>query len=77
VDERDLSISETVLGEAHFFEDDAGARHDFDLDPYVIAGRIKKLGRPAGSACPPDLTSTSCSPPSMLAYTGKRPGLGI
>jgi hypothetical protein len=42
VAECDLHISETVLGEAHFFEDDAG-RHDFDLDPYVVNGSIKKF----------------------------------
>ena len=41
VAECDLHISETVLGEAHFYEDDSGARHDFDLDPYVADGRIK------------------------------------
>ena len=43
VDECDLYISETVLGEAHFFEDDAGARHDFDVGSYVTSGRIKKF----------------------------------
>jgi hypothetical protein len=48
VAECDLHIAETVLGEAHFFEDDTGARHDFDLDPYVTDGRIKKFSvRPA------------------------------
>src|ERR1700727_2461673 len=43
VAECDLYISEVVLSEAHFFEDDAGARHDFDLDPYVVNGSIKKF----------------------------------
>jgi hypothetical protein len=46
VAECDLHISETVLGEAHFFEDDAG-RHDFDLGPYIADGRIKKFSVPA------------------------------
>src|ERR1700733_13902099 len=41
--ECDLHISETVVGEAHFFEDEAGARHDFDLGPYIADGRIKQF----------------------------------
>ena len=47
VAECDLYISEVVLGEAHFFEDDAGARHDFDLGPYVANGSIKNFSVPA------------------------------
>jgi hypothetical protein len=39
----DLHVSETVVGEAHFFEDDAGTRHDFDLGPYIADGRIKQF----------------------------------
>ncbi len=47
VAECDLHISETVLGEAHFFEDEAGARHDFDLGLYVANGSIKEFSVPA------------------------------
>jgi hypothetical protein len=39
----DLHLPETVIGEAHFFEDDAGVRHGFDLAPYVADGRIKQF----------------------------------
>jgi hypothetical protein len=42
----DLHVAETVIGEAHFFEDDAGVRHDFDLGAYVAEGRIKKFSVP-------------------------------
>jgi hypothetical protein len=43
----DLHIAETVVGEAHFYEDDAGARHDFDLSAYVADGRVKQFSVPA------------------------------
>lgn len=39
----DLHVAETVVGEAHFYEDDAGARHDFDLGSYVASGRVKQF----------------------------------
>ena len=52
VAECDLHISETVLGEAHFFEDDAGVRHDFDLGLHVANGSIKKF-----SVSPPKVKS--------------------
>jgi len=47
VAECDLYISETVVGEAHFFEDDKGARHDFDLGPHIANGSIKEFSVPA------------------------------
>ena len=31
----DLHLARTVVGEAHFFEDERGQRHDFDLAPYI------------------------------------------
>lgn len=49
VAECDLHISETVLGEAHFYEDDSGARHDFDLRHYVADARIKKFSVPVAA----------------------------
>jgi hypothetical protein len=42
----DLHVSETVIGEAHFFEDDTGQRHDFDLGGYVTKGSIKSFNVP-------------------------------
>jgi hypothetical protein len=42
----DLYLSETVLAEAHFFEDEAG-RHDFDLGPYVANRAVTKFSVPA------------------------------
>lgn len=40
----DIWVSETVVEtEAHFYEDDDGVRHDFDLRPYVANGRIKQV----------------------------------
>ena len=37
VAECDIYAAETVVGEAHFFEDDAGVRHDFDLGAWLKA----------------------------------------
>jgi hypothetical protein len=42
----DLHVAETVVGESHFYEDDAGERHDFDLAPYIAEGRIKQFSVP-------------------------------
>lgn len=36
----DLHLARTVVQEAHFYEDDQGQRHDFDLGPYERAGSI-------------------------------------
>ncbi|HVH42742.1 MAG TPA: hypothetical protein VM925_10375 [Labilithrix sp.] len=43
----DLHVSETVIGEAHFFEDDEGNRHDFDVGGYVKSGGVKIVQRSA------------------------------
>jgi hypothetical protein len=43
VAECDLHVSQTVVGEAHFFEDDSGARHHFTLGPYIADGRIRQF----------------------------------
>jgi|CXWL01.1.fsa_nt_gi hypothetical protein len=48
----DLHVSETVIGEAHFFEDDAGNRHDFDLGGDVKSGDVKTF-----SVAPGDVKS--------------------
>jgi len=45
----DLHVSETVIGEAHFYEDDAGQRHDFDLGGYVKSGGIRSFSVPAAA----------------------------
>jgi hypothetical protein len=39
----DVYVSETVIGEAHFYEDDSGGRHDFDLGGYVKTGSMKSF----------------------------------
>lgn len=39
----DLHLAETVVHESHFYEDDAGARHDFDLSPFIADGRIRQF----------------------------------
>jgi hypothetical protein len=31
----DLHLARTVVQESHFYEDDHGQRHDFDLTPYA------------------------------------------
>jgi hypothetical protein len=36
----DVHLSRTVVGEAHFFADDDGNRHDFDLGPDMASGKI-------------------------------------
>lgn len=37
----DVHLSRTIATvEAHFFEDDEGERHDFDLLPYETSGRV-------------------------------------
>ncbi len=43
----DLHLAETVVHESHFYEDDAGARHDFDLRPFIDDGRIQQFSVPA------------------------------
>lgn len=48
----DMHVSETVIGEAHFFEDEAGERHDFDLGGYLKNGDIKTF-----SVAPNDVNS--------------------
>jgi hypothetical protein len=40
VAECDIRLARTVMREAHFYEDDRGARVDFDLAPYERDGRI-------------------------------------
>ena len=42
----DLHVSETVIGEAHFFEDDQGNRQDFDVGGCVETGSIKSFSVP-------------------------------
>lgn len=46
VDACDLYVCETVVGEAHYFEDARGTRHDFDVQAYVDAGKIKSFSVP-------------------------------
>ena len=36
----DVHLSRTIAGEAHFFEDNEGERHDFDLSAYEASGAI-------------------------------------
>lgn len=36
----DVHLARTVLEEAHFYDDDLGERHDFDLSVYETDGRI-------------------------------------
>jgi hypothetical protein len=36
----DILLARTVMREAHFYEDDKGARHDFDLSRYESNGAI-------------------------------------
>lgn len=48
----DLHVAETVIGEAHFFEDDAGDRQDFDISGYVTKGLIETF-----SVAPADVKS--------------------
>jgi hypothetical protein len=49
VAECDIYAAETVVGEAHFFEDDAGVRHDFDLGASIADGRIQQFSVAAAS----------------------------
>jgi hypothetical protein len=40
VDQCDVHLARTVMGESHFYEDDRGQRVDFDLGTYEQAGTI-------------------------------------
>jgi len=36
----DIHLARSILREAHFYKDDDGCRHDFDLRPYEASGEI-------------------------------------
>ena len=40
VNQCDIHLARTVMKEAHFYEDENGRRHDFDLTPYERDGSI-------------------------------------
>ena len=55
----DVHLAGAVLGEAHFYVDDEGERQDFDLAPYVAAGKVTRF-----DMLPSQLTAflARCSP---------------
>ncbi len=40
LDRCEVYLAETVVGEAHFYSDGAGVRHDFNLKEYASQGRL-------------------------------------
>ena len=48
VEECDLHLARSVMGEAHFYEDSKGVRHDFDLSVYEQAGTVTVFEVPLG-----------------------------